>query len=68
MQWHKAKNLIREYNALASENLEEKEKILCQLLGGKGKNLWITSPKKTTMYGLAEERSYCRGSPLVIMW
>ena len=43
-QWHKAKNLIREYNALASENLEEKEKILCQLLGGKGKNLWITSP------------------------
>ena len=26
MQWHKAKNLIRECNALASENLEEKKK------------------------------------------
>lgn len=43
-QWHKAKNLIREYNQLASENLEEKNKILTELLGGKGDNLWITSP------------------------
>ena len=24
-QWHLAKNLIREYNALPSENLEEKD-------------------------------------------
>ena len=42
--WHKAKNLIREYNALDSENLAEKGRILSELLGGKGKNLWITSP------------------------
>lgn len=43
-QWHKAKNLIREYNQTDSEDLEEKDRILCQLLGGKGKNLWITPP------------------------
>lgn len=43
-QWHKAKNLIREYNQTDSEDLEKKERILCQLLGGKGKNLWITPP------------------------
>lgn len=43
-QWHKAKDLIREYNRLDSNNLLEKEKILEDLLGGKGKNLWITPP------------------------
>lgn len=43
-QWHKAKNLVREYNQLDSEDLEEKEYILTELLGGKGKNLWITAP------------------------
>ena len=26
-QWHLAKNLIREYNGLLSENLEEKDRI-----------------------------------------
>ena len=40
-QWHLAKNLIREYNALPSENLEEKDCILNRLLGGRGDNLWI---------------------------
>ena len=43
-RWHKAKNLVREYNRIQSENLAEKEKVLSELLGGKGKNLWITAP------------------------
>lgn len=43
-QWHKAKNLTRDYNQINSENLEEKNKILTELLGGRGANLWITSP------------------------
>ena len=43
-QWHKAKNLILQYNGLQSEDLEGKERILNQLLGGRGKNLWITPP------------------------
>ncbi|BBA51637.1 putative maltose O-acetyltransferase [Fusobacterium varium] len=43
-QWHKAKNLVRSYNNINSENTEEKEKILNELLGGMGKNLWITAP------------------------
>lgn len=43
-QWHKAKDLIRSYNQIDSRNLEEKNAILTELLGGKGKNLWITAP------------------------
>lgn len=43
-QWHKAKNLVRDYNNTDSENLESKDKILTELLGGCGSNLWITSP------------------------
>lgn len=43
-QWHKAKDLIRSYNQIDSSNLEEKNTILIELLGGKGKNLWITAP------------------------
>lgn len=43
-QWHKAKDLIRRYNLLESEDLEGKNEILEQLLGGKGSNLWITPP------------------------
>ena len=43
-QWHRAKDLVREYNQTKSSDLEEKERILCELLGGKGKNLWITAP------------------------
>ena len=38
-QWHKAKNLTRDYNQTDSENTQEKERILNELLGGKGKNL-----------------------------
>ena len=43
-QWHKAKNLMRDYSLVDSVNLEEKDRILDQLLGGRGKNLWITAP------------------------
>lgn len=43
-QWHKAKNLVREYNQVASENLTRKNEILDELLGGRGENLWITAP------------------------
>lgn len=43
-QWHKAKNLIRNYNNLDSEDMERKDKILNELLGSRGRNLWITSP------------------------
>ena len=43
-QWHKARNLTRDYSLVDSVNLEEKDRILDQLLGGRGKNLWITAP------------------------
>ena len=43
-QWHKAKNLMRDYSLVDSVNLEEKDRIFDQLLGGRGKNLWITAP------------------------
>ncbi|WMJ82275.1 sugar O-acetyltransferase [Clostridium sp. MB40-C1] len=43
-QWHKAKNLIREYNSSMSEDIDKKNNILDNLLGGRGKNLWITAP------------------------
>lgn len=43
-QWHKAKDLMRDYNQLDSNRCEDKNKILDELLGGKGKHLWITAP------------------------
>lgn len=43
-RWHEAKNLVRDYNQTDSENFEEKNRILKKLLGGSGKNLWITAP------------------------
>ena len=43
-QWHKAKDLTRDYNQTNSADTEKKERILSELLGGKGKNLWITAP------------------------
>ena len=42
-QWHKAKDLVRDYNQADSADAEEK-RILQELLGGQGKNLWITAP------------------------
>ena len=41
-RWHLAKDLIRDYNQLNSQDFARKEEILTQLLGGRGKNLWIT--------------------------
>lgn len=43
-QWHKAKDLVRDYNQTNSAQVDKKEKILNELLGRKGKNLWITVP------------------------
>ncbi|MEW9095276.1 MAG: sugar O-acetyltransferase [Clostridiaceae bacterium] len=43
-QWHKAKNLIRDYNVTDSEDRLKKHNILEKLLGGYGDNLWITAP------------------------
>ena len=43
-QWHRAKNLVRDFNLTQSEDLKEKERILTDLLGGRGQNLWITPP------------------------
>ena len=43
-RWHKAKDLARDYNQTNSADAEEKERILRELLGGTGKNLWITAP------------------------
>lgn len=43
-QWHRAKDLVRDYNHTDSANAQEKERILSELLGGKGRNLWITAP------------------------
>lgn len=43
-RWHKAKDLMRDYNRTDSADAQEKDRILSELLGGKGKNLWITAP------------------------
>lgn len=43
-RWHEAKDLILLYNATKSQDMEEKNRILERLLGGRGKNLWITPP------------------------
>lgn len=43
-QWHKAKDLMRDYNNADSADMEKKEKILKVLLGGSGDSLWITAP------------------------
>lgn len=43
-RWHLAKDLVRNYNQLDSQDFARKDAILTQLLGGRGKNLWITAP------------------------
>ena len=43
-QWHRAKDLVRDYNQLDSRDLAGKDRILSQLLGGRGRNIWITPP------------------------
>ena len=42
--WYKAKNLIRDYNCADADDLKKKDGILTELLGGRGKSLWITAP------------------------
>ena len=42
-RWNQAKDLVRDYNATDSADLEAKDRILGELLGGRGKNLWITA-------------------------
>lgn len=45
LRWHKAKELIREYNYhCASTNLHRIDEILTDLLGSKGKNVSIAAP------------------------
>lgn len=43
-RWHKAKNLTRDYNQCDSDDLNTKEVILRDLLGGRGQNLWVVAP------------------------
>ena len=43
-QWHKAKDLARDYNMCDSDDKQRKEEILTDLLGGRGDSLWITAP------------------------
>lgn len=43
-RWHLAKDLAAAYNRTPSADLTEKDRILARLLGGRGKNLWITPP------------------------
>lgn len=43
-RWHEAKDLVSQYNSTKSQDLEKKARILDLLLGGHGKNLWITPP------------------------
>ena len=35
---------MRDYNLTDSDNFAEKDRILAELLGGRGANLWITAP------------------------
>lgn len=43
-QWHKAKDLVKQYQQIDSADLNQKNKVLDELLGGHGENLWITPP------------------------
>lgn len=43
-RWHKAKSLQKDYNQADTTDSELLAKILTELIGSKGKNVWITSP------------------------
>lgn len=43
-RWHYAKKLTREYNQADSTDSGLLNRILCELLGSKGENVWITAP------------------------
>ncbi|MEX0362517.1 MAG: sugar O-acetyltransferase [Allomuricauda sp.] len=42
--YHRARKLLKQYNNLDSERIEEREQILDELFGYKGKGVWIESP------------------------
>lgn len=43
-RWHKAKRLQLEYNSSDSENSDRLDKILNELIGSRGRDVWITAP------------------------
>lgn len=43
-RWHQAKQLTREYYLTDTTNRERLNEILDQLLGSRGKNVWISAP------------------------
>jgi len=43
-RWHVAKKLLKEYNQTSTTNRKKLNGILTELLGSRGKNLWITAP------------------------
>lgn len=42
--YHKARKLLKQYNSLDSQNLEERDRILSDLLGSKASGVWIEAP------------------------
>lgn len=43
-RYHLARGLMQAYNALDSEELQQREDLLAQLLGNKAKGVWIEAP------------------------
>lgn len=43
-RWHLAKKLMQEYNQVKTTDRERINRILDQLLGSRGENVWITAP------------------------
>ena len=67
-QWHRAKDLARDYNRLDSADLEGKDRILSALLGGRGRTALSASARPArprsaseTTCGSAAMWSCCRG-------
>lgn len=42
--YHRARNLLQQYNTLDSENLTERDRILVELFAQKGTGVWIEAP------------------------
>lgn len=42
--YHRARKLLKEYNNLDSELLQERDRVLTELLGFKGSSVWIETP------------------------
>lgn len=43
-RWHRAKKLMKEYNQADSTDREKLDRILDELLGSRGENVWISAP------------------------